>query len=149
MWLPHVTVATILEQDNRYLLVLEETPEGQRYNQPAGHLEEHESLQQAAIRETYEETGWHVDIKHLIGVSLYHSPHNGLTYVRVTFKAECVRHDREARLDEGIIKPEWLTYEEISERRESLRSPCVLHDIELARSGAHFGLELLSHFPLK
>ena len=55
---PHVTVATIIEDNGRFLMV-EELAEGRAvFNQPAGHLEADESLIQAALRETLEETGW-------------------------------------------------------------------------------------------
>jgi 8-oxo-dGTP pyrophosphatase MutT (NUDIX family) len=55
-WKPSVTVAAIVERDGRFLMVEEETPEGVRLNQPAGHLDPGESLVDAAIREALEET---------------------------------------------------------------------------------------------
>ncbi|MCY3231041.1 NUDIX domain-containing protein, partial [Acinetobacter pittii] len=53
-WTPHVTVATVVEKDGRYLFV-EEHSEGfvhTVFNQPAGHVECGETLTEAAIRET-------------------------------------------------------------------------------------------------
>jgi len=51
---PSVTVAAIIERDGRFLLIEEETSDGIRLNQPAGHLDPHESLEQAVIREAME-----------------------------------------------------------------------------------------------
>ena len=65
---PTVTVATIVERDGRFLVVEEETRDGTRINQPAGHLELGETFTAAAVRETLEETGWHVAPTALIGV---------------------------------------------------------------------------------
>ena len=44
IWKPNVTVAALMERDGRFLLVDEETDDGIRFNQPAGHLDAGESL---------------------------------------------------------------------------------------------------------
>lgn len=143
-WAPHVTVATIVERDGRYLLVYEEA-EGQKvYNQPAGHLEARETLQQAAVRETLEETGWDVLLTGVVGVNLYVAPANGITYLRTTFAAEAINFHPNRPLDNGIIEAVWLTYEEIQERWEHLRSPMTLTVIEAYRRGKRFPLDLLT-----
>jgi 8-oxo-dGTP pyrophosphatase MutT (NUDIX family) len=142
-WPPHVTVATIVERDGRFLLVHEEAEGKQVYNQPAGHLEPNESLIEAAIRETFEETGWRVKPTALLGINLYQAPSNGVTYLRTSFIAEPVIFDREAKLDKEIIEAVWLTYEEILARRDQLRSPMTLQVIEDYRAGKHFPLAVL------
>ena len=53
---PSVTVAAIIEHEGRFLLIEEETSEGVKLNQPAGHLDPYESLEQAVVREALEET---------------------------------------------------------------------------------------------
>ena len=58
VWKPHVTVAAVIERDNRFLLVEEETPHGLQFNQPAGHFEQNEDLISAVKREVFEETAW-------------------------------------------------------------------------------------------
>ena len=55
IWKPSVTVAAIIERDGQFLLVEEETSDGIRFNQPAGHLDPGESLIEAVSRETLEE----------------------------------------------------------------------------------------------
>lgn len=148
-WFAHVTVATVIRKDDRYLMVYEHTESGPAYNQPAGHLEENETLEQAALRETQEETGWNVELTGLVGISLYKAPTNGVTYVRVTFAAEAVAPITGAVLDEGIIEALWLTYTEISARAAQLRSPLVLADIERHRNGSLSPLDLVRDFQVQ
>lgn len=142
-WAPHVTVATIVERDGRFLLVYEEADGKQVYNQPAGHLDPNETLQEAAIRETLEETAWHVRLTGVVGVNLYEAASNGVTYLRTTFIAEALTRDTERALDIGIIEAVWLTYEEILERRAQLRSPMTLQIIDEYRAGRRFPMDVI------
>jgi 8-oxo-dGTP pyrophosphatase MutT (NUDIX family) len=142
-WAPHVTVATIIERDNRFLMVYEESDGKLVYNQPAGHLDPDETLHEAAIRETLEETGWTVKLTGVVGVNLYTAPSNGITYFRTTFIGEAVSHDANRALDTGIIEAVWLTYEELLERKDQLRSPMTLQIVEEYRSGRRFSLEVV------
>lgn len=142
-WAPHVTVATIVEQDGRYLMVYEEAEGKNVYNQPAGHLEPNENLVAAAIRETLEETGWTVTPTALVGINLYEAPSNGVTYLRTTFMADAVSFDADRELDTGIIAAVWLSYDEIVARCAQLRSPMTLQVIDDCRAGKRFSLDLL------
>jgi 8-oxo-dGTP pyrophosphatase MutT (NUDIX family) len=143
-WAPHVTVATIVEKDGKFLLVHEHSEEKLVYNQPAGHLEPNETLAEAAVRETLEETGWTVEPTAILGCTLFTSPYNGVTYYRTTFIAKAISHNPEQILDDGIIEAVWLSYEEILEIKNKLRSPIVLNDIITYRSGQHFPLNMLN-----
>lgn len=143
-WAPHVTVATIVERDGRFLMVYEEADGERVYNQPAGHLDPNETLIEAAVRETLEETGWTVKPTALLGISLYEAPSNGITYLRTSFIADAVSFDNEYELDTGIIEAVWLSYEEIVARSDQLRSPMTLQVIEEYRTGKHFPLSVLS-----
>jgi 8-oxo-dGTP pyrophosphatase MutT (NUDIX family) len=142
-WAPHVTVATIVERDNRFLMVFEDADGQLVYNQPAGHLDPDETLQQAAVRETLEETGWSVELTGVVGVNLYTAPSNGITYCRTTFIGNALSHDSERTLDTGIIEAVWLTYEELVERKNQLRSPMTLQIIDEYRAGRRFPLEVV------
>ncbi len=145
-FLPHLTVATIIEKDNKFLIV-EEHAEGRVVlNQPAGHLEAGESLIDAAIREAYEETGWKIDITGLLSINLYHSDHNNITYHRTTFIGKALTHDAEAKLDTGIIQALWLTLEELNARKESHRSPLVSLSIEQYLTEPHYPLALVKDY---
>lgn len=139
-WAPHVTVATIVVRDDRYLMVYEEADGQKVYNQPAGHLDPDETLQEAALRETLEETGWKIKLTGVVGVNLYTAPSNGITYCRTTFIGEALEQDTERKLDTGIIEAVWLSYEEVLEKKDFLRSPMTLKIIEDYRNGRRFPL---------
>ncbi|SDU02888.1 NUDIX hydrolase [Halopseudomonas salegens] len=139
---PHLTVATIVEHDGRFLMV--EEMQGQRLviNQPAGHLEADESLIEAAVRETLEETGWTVQPTALTGIYLFKAA-NGETYQRVCFTAKTVEHHPELSLDEGIVRASWLTLDELERRRNELRSYLVLDCLHDYRHKPHYPLEVI------
>ena len=139
---PVLTVATIAERDGRFLMVEEETRAGIRLNQPAGHVEVGESIAAAAARETLEEAAWRVDPTALVGVYHWQSPLHG-TYVRFTFTAVPRVHEAARRLDKGIVRAMWLTYDEIA-RHARHRSPFVLRSIDDYLAGRRFPLALIS-----
>lgn len=142
-WYPHATVATIVEQNGRFLLVEESEGDRTVINQPAGHLDQGETLAAAAMRETLEETGWEVTIKALLGLYTYTSTYNGISYLRTCFIAEPLRHHPERPLDTGILRALWLTVDELHERRTQLRSPLVLRNIEDYLAGKRYPLDFI------
>jgi 8-oxo-dGTP pyrophosphatase MutT (NUDIX family) len=144
-WLPRLTVATIIEMDGRFLLV-EEYADGEElvYNQPAGHLDEHETLAAAAIRETLEETAWEIQIDAIIGVYYWTHP-KGQTFVRTCFAGQALRHHPDQPLDQGIQRAVWLTREEIAALGSKLRSPMVLRCIDDCLAGKRYPLELFNY----
>ncbi|MCI8212780.1 NUDIX hydrolase [Pseudomonas sp. S25] len=142
-WQAHVTVATIVEDQGKFLFV-EELKGGKAVlNQPAGHLDPNESLQRAAIRETLEETGWDVELTSVIGIYLYTAPSNGVTYQRICFAAKPLRHNPDYQLDDGIIGPQWLTRDELIAQQDRWRSELVLRCVDDYLNGEHFSLDLL------
>lgn len=142
-WHAHVTVATVIEAEGRFLLVEELKGGRVVINQPAGHLEPNESLIEAAQRETLEETGWTIEIQGIVGVGLYTAPSNGITYYRTTFYGKPVTHDPERALDEGIVRASWLTEEEVRAESERLRSPIVMKAIEQYLAGHRYPLSMI------
>ena len=97
-WQPDVTVATVVERDGLLLMVEERVAGNAVFNQPAGHLEPDESIVQAAIRETLEETGWQVEPQAFIGAYQWAAPESGRHYLRMAFAAAPVAHLPERRL---------------------------------------------------
>jgi 8-oxo-dGTP pyrophosphatase MutT (NUDIX family) len=140
---PAVTVATIVERDGRFLVVLEETRSGRKLNQPAGHLEAGESIAAGAVRETLEETGWRVRPTHLVGIYTWAAADNGATFVRFTYAAEAITHDAARPLDDGIVQALWLTYDELAARRADHRSPLVLRCIDDHRAGRRWPADVI------
>jgi ADP-ribose pyrophosphatase YjhB (NUDIX family) len=142
-WHAHVTVATIVEQDGRFLFV-EELQSGRLVlNQPAGHLEPGESLQQAALRETLEESACEVELTGVTGIYLYTAPSNGVTYQRVCFNARLIAEHGERQLDSDIHSACWMTHAQLLQQRERLRSMLVLRCLEDYLNGPSFPLELI------
>ena len=123
-WQPDVTVATVVVRDGR-LLCVEERSNGQLViNQPAGHLEPDESLVEAAVRETREETGWNVRVTHMVGAYQWKAE-TGRHYLRFAFAAEPIDEIPEATLDEGIVRALWLAPGELQALAPRHRSPLV------------------------
>lgn len=146
IWTPRATVATIVEQDGRFLFV-DEVADGRRVlNQPAGHVDEREPILQAALRETIEETGWEVEITHLVGIYTYTNPEL-ITYYRFCYAARPLRQIPDAKLDHDIIGPVWLSLEELNARREQWRSPLVIKCVEDYIAGRRFPLDLVYEHP--
>lgn len=148
-WLPHVTVAAIVHRDGKFLMVEEFSKDSVDIterklviNQPAGHLEENETLLQALKRETYEETGWKVKPEALLGIRLFKAT-NQTTYLRVNFLASPIEKDESSILDSDIVRAVWMTKEEIASKKESLRSVLVSEAISLYDSGVRYPLSIL------
>lgn len=140
----HTTVAALIERDGRYLLVEEMTRNGlQVINQPAGHLEAGESLVEAVMRETLEETAWQFTPEGLVGIYRWQVPPDGATYIRFCFHGRCHDHRPELPLDNGILRTLWLSREELAADPMRLRSPMVLRCIDDYRAGARHPLSLL------
>jgi 8-oxo-dGTP pyrophosphatase MutT (NUDIX family) len=147
VWRPHVTVACVVARGDRYLMVEEDVGGKLAYNQPAGHLDDGESLARAAVRETLEETGWTVALDHFIGVHQWRSTEHGEGVVRFSFAARPLSHDPRRPLDAGIRRALWLTRAEIAALGERLRSPLVLLSIDAWLAGQRLPLAALSSLP--
>lgn len=145
---PSVTVAAVVERAGRYLLVEEHTSEGLRLNNPAGHLEPGESLLQAVVRETLEETACRFEPQALVGVYLARLPRpargDAVTYLRFAICGSAGAADPALTLDHGIVRTLWLTPAEIEAQRERLRSPLVWQCVADHAAGRRFALALLS-----
>lgn len=144
IWTAHTTVATIVEHEGRFLMVEEDSDGSIVFNQPAGHLDEGESLTEAAMRETLEETAWHVHITGLIGLYQWRSPENGITYLRFCFAGERMRHDAGRTLDDGILRAAWMGRDELVAQQKKLRSPMVLRCIDDYLAGKRYPLEIIT-----
>ncbi|NOT89790.1 MAG: NUDIX hydrolase [Lysobacter sp.] len=144
-WQPDVTVATVVVADGRLLCVEERVGGRLVINQPAGHLEPDESLLEAALRETREETGWDVRLTAFLGAYQWKAPETGRHYLRFAFAAEPERHDPTRPLDEGIVQALWLTPDELLAAREHHRSPLVWQVVADHLAGRRSPLTVLQH----
>jgi len=141
-WHPDVTVASIVARDGR-LLMVEERIEGRLVlNQPAGHLDPGESLLQAAVRETLEETGWDIGLDAFVGSYQWTAP-GGQQYLRFAFAGHALSHDPSRPLDEGIERAVWLTPAELRARADQHRSPLVWQVVADWLAGRRYPLSLV------
>lgn len=146
IWKPNVTVAAVVQRDGKFLLVEEETEAGLAFNQPAGHLEQGESLIAAVVREALEETAYHFKPTHLVGIYNWKHPTKDVTYLRFAFAGELRGYEAERKLDDGIIAAHWLTLAEVKETQARHRSPLILRCIEDLIAGKRYPLDLLVHY---
>ena len=146
VWKPNVVVAAIVERDGKFLLVEEEADGALVLNQPAGHLDEGESLIEAVKRETLEETAWHIEPEALLSVYRWPHPQKSVTYLRFAFVGRALRHESQRPLDHGIVRALWLTAEEIRNQIARHRSPQVLRCLNDYLSGERYSLDLLKDF---
>jgi ADP-ribose pyrophosphatase YjhB (NUDIX family) len=138
----HLTVATVVERDSKFLMVRETIDGEQVINQPAGHVEPGEDVMAAALRETIEETGWEVAITGFLGFSNAMSPTTGITYYRLVFIAEALNFNADAEIDNDIDSAEWMTLDEIKDPTNKPRSEMVHQAIDDFISGRVFSLEM-------
>ncbi|PWW46803.1 NUDIX hydrolase [Melaminivora alkalimesophila] len=150
-WKPNVTVAAVIERDGRFLLVEENTADGLKLNNPAGHLDPGESPQDACAREVLEETAHDFEPLALVGVYLnrFIKTRTGddLTYLRFAFSGRLGAHHGWRALDEGIVRTVWMTADEIRACPERHRSPLLLRSLEDYLAGQRFPLSLVHTDP--
>ncbi len=144
VWKPDVTVAAVIERDGRFLLVEERIRGKLVFNQPAGHLEDGESLVDAVVRETLEETAWRFAPQSLLGLYLWRSP-RGRTTLRLAFTGPVSDFDAGRALDPPVIATHWLSPEEIRARSARLRTELVTRCVDDYLSGRRLPLEAAQH----
>jgi ADP-ribose pyrophosphatase YjhB (NUDIX family) len=150
IWKPNVTVAALMEHEGRFLLVEEETTEGIRFNQPAGHLDAGEALVDACAREALEETAYAFTPTELVGIYQWPRPQKenegDVTYLRFAFAGKVGVRETARALDTGIVRAVWMTPDEIEACAERHRSPLVLQCLRDYLAGQRFSLGLIHHY---
>ena len=145
IWKPNVVVAAIAERYCKFLLVEEETAEGMRLNQPAGHWERNETLLEAVVREALEETAHAVEPTGLLGAYTTYNAARDITYLRFAYVCRVTGFDPGRALDTGIVRAVWLTPEEIAASPITHRSPLVMRCVQDYLSGRRFPLDFVTH----
>ncbi|MGO4307884.1 NUDIX hydrolase [Cupriavidus sp. RAF12] len=150
-WNASVTVAAVIERGGRFLLVEEETADGLRLNQPAGHLEAGESLIRAVIRETLEETAHTFEPRALLGCYMSRGrssrDQGDTTYVRFAFTGDLGSLDSGRQLDTGIVRTVWMSAEELRGCPERHRTPLLMACVDDYLAGKRFALDVLYTHP--
>ncbi|MEK7990516.1 MAG: NUDIX hydrolase [Thiotrichaceae bacterium] len=140
-WIPHVTVAAVICENTRFLLIEEQSDGKIVLNQPAGHWDQNETLLEAASREVLEESAWHFEPDAITGIYTY-TGMNQITYLRITFAGQHSQFDAQRKLDTGILRTLWLTRDEVAQA-PNLRSPMVLQCIDDYLNNTHYPLNLI------
>jgi len=146
---PDVTVAAIVQREGRFLMVEERISGRLVLNQPAGHLEDAETLVEAAIRETREETAWRLHPEALVGVYLWRNPDNGRSFLRFAFCGTVDDHRADQPLDTGIQRALWLSREQLLAQQGRLRSPLVMRCLDDYLLGKRQPLETVASLGLE
>lgn len=154
-WKPSATVAAIIEHQGKFLLVEEHTSDGLRLNNPAGHLDEGESLLHGCAREALEETMHLFNPEYLVGVymsrfqraAIADQESQDVTYLRFAFGGTLGGLQVGRSLDTGIVRTLWLSPDEIRASAALHRSPLVVRCMEDYLRGQRFPLELIHMDP--
>ena len=107
-------------------------------------MEFNENIIDAAIRETLEETAWHFTPRFATGIYHWQHPNND-TYIRHCFAGDVAGHEKNMKLDDGIVHANWFSLDEIRAQTERHRSPLVLKCIEDYLAGKQFPLSMYQH----
>jgi len=145
-WKPNVTVAAIIEENGKFLLVEVHTSQGLKFNKPACHLEANESLLHAVVREALEESAYDFEPQNLVGIYRWHAEASNTTYLRFAYSGRILAHHAGRALDEGIVRAVWMSVEEIRASVPRHRSPLILRCVEDYLAGKRYPLELITHY---
>ena len=142
-WHPHSTVACLCEHNGLFLMV-KETINGQAvYNQPAGHIEDDETIIEATERESLEETAHIVKAQSVTGIYRYRVSKD-LTFIRFSLVCQLIEKTN-LSIDDDIDSVHWLSYDELVNLKDEMRSPLVLKTIEDYQNGITYPLSLLDN----
>ena len=125
-----LTVSVVVENDGQFLIVEERSSGVIVLNQPGGHIESGESPEQAAERETLEESGCIINATELLGVYLWIHPQTRRNFLRIVYVADLLLQDQKRELDDGIQAVHWFTRSDLQARRRDLRTPMVMRVID-------------------
>jgi len=148
VWKPRLTVACVIEKDGKFLMVEEKNGAGETIiGQPAGHVEYGETILQAAVRETLEETGCIVEPQSLLAIFNRNGSTQDSTFLRFTFVAKFIEEKANAVIDSDIIDTHWLSADDvISEKHFQMRSELVAVSIEKYLQGVRYPLEIIESY---
>ena len=148
IWKPELTVAAVVEERGRFLLVEERAGRRRVFNQPAGHVEDGEDLLAAVVRETLEETAWHFEPQAIVGIYLWKNPANQKSFLRVAYTGTLRGQEAGRPLDVGILRVHWMTRDQLLGHQPRLRSPMVLRCVDDYLAGVRFAPAVLSQLPI-
>ena len=133
----HLGTGTLLQNDSGEILLIQEGKEHVKgkWNLPAGGFakedeEIEETIKEAAVRETKEETGLEVELKGLIGIYTREAERTDKKNTNLIFKASKVRGDLDPNKEEEIIDARYFSYEEIENLDTRFDLDTILDDFK-------------------
>lgn len=123
-----MVAGVVLNTDGKYLLVQEKKPSCcGKWNLPAGKVDKGYSIEQTAVKEAKEESGFEVELSEKLGVyqDKVDEP------VKHIFMAKIVGGELAFPEDE-ILDAKWFSLQEILDMKKDLRVDCVWQAIEKA-----------------
>lgn len=125
----YIVAGVVIRRADKFLLVQEKKEIARGlWNIPAGKVEIGYTIEQTAVKEVKEETGYEVRLIRKIDIF----QENEKVPARHAFLGEIVGGNLTFPADE-ILDVQWYTYDEILEMKEKLRSVWVLGAIEKVR----------------
>ena len=122
-----VVAGVVIKQDGKYLLVQEKQPKAYGlWNFPAGKVDLGESLEEAAIREAKEESGYNVEL--IKEIDIFQAKSTDV--VKHNFEAKIIGGELVFPKDE-ILDARWFTFEEIKEMNSQLRNEGIIGAISI------------------
>jgi 8-oxo-dGTP diphosphatase len=119
----NIVAGVVVKQDSKYLLVQENCP-GTKvhglWNFPAGRVERGDTIEETAIKEAKEESGYDVKLIRKIGI-FQETAEQPSAHV---FEAMIVG-GKLGHLADDILDVEWFSYQEIKEMKDKLRGGWV------------------------
>ncbi|STO55319.1 MutT/NUDIX family NTP pyrophosphohydrolase [Canicola haemoglobinophilus] len=147
---PNITMACVVHCKGKFLFVEEFEYGKMTLNQPAGHLEQNETILQGAQRELFEETGIQAEMQHLLKIYQWHAPRSKVDYLRFVFSVELDDWAEIKPSDPDIAGGRWLSLEEfhhyIQQEGQAARNPLVLQAVEDYLSGKTYPIDILEQF---
>ena len=143
-----LTVSAVVENDGHFLIVEERSSGMIVLNQPGGHIESGESPEQAAERETLEESGCNINVTELLGIYYWTAPKTRRNFLRIVYVADLLSQDPKPTLDDGIQAVHWFNYSHLKARRRDLRTPIVMRVIDDYLAGKREPVDKLARLTL-
>ena len=130
-----LTVAAVVEQDGKFLIVEERSSGVRVITQPGGHIEAGESPEEACTREVLEETGCEIAINSLLGVYLWIHPQTRQQFLRIVYVADLLQENLSRKIDDCIYSVNWYSKADVEHHVRNLRTPTVMRCIDDYQAG--------------
>lgn len=118
----YIVAAAVIKKDGKYLLVQEKQERVRGlWNFPAGRVDVGDTIEQTAIREAKEETGYDVELMRKLIVYQDTAQES----VKHAFEAKIIGGDLAYPQDE-IMDVQWFTFNELQNMRNSLRDSYIM-----------------------